>query len=135
LSVVGVPLWAGARQGRNSGEIHLATGKIIMTPIFMLLLQGGGGGLLLNIAPILLMIAVFYFLIIRPQQKRQADLQTTIASLKSGDRIVTSGGVIGTIKQVKPNSFILLSGDKAMLEVTRAAVAGRYNEKDEENKG
>ena len=102
-----------------------------MTSIFLLLLQGGGS-LLVNLAPILLMIAVFYFLIIRPQQRQRAELQATIAALKSGDRVVTSGGIIGTIKQVKPNSFILLTGEKAMLEVTRAAIAGRYSEGGEE---
>ena len=102
-----------------------------MSLIFLLLLQGGGGGLLFQILPFVMMFGVLYFLIIRPQQKRQAELRTTIESLKNGDKVVTSGGLIGTIVQTKPNAFIIRSGDKAMLEITRSSVAGRYAETEE----
>ena len=96
-----------------------------MAIILFLLFQVGGGGLF-SLLPILLMVAVFYFLIIRPQQKKAADLAAMLETLKSGERVVTSGGIIGVIAQVKPGSYILRSGDKAMLEVTRTAIAGRY---------
>lgn len=85
------------------------------------------GSAIFSFLPIALMIGVFYFLIIRPQQKSRADLQVMVESLKSGDKVVTSGGLIGVIKQVNTNSFILQSADKAMVEVTRASVAGRYD--------
>ena len=74
--------------------------------------------------PILLIILIFYFLIIRPQQRRQRQLQETIANLKIGDRIVTTGGVIGVIKTVRDTSFLILSADKSMLEIARSAIAG-----------
>lgn len=74
--------------------------------------------------PILLIILVFYFLIIRPQQKRQRQLQETIANLKIGDRIVTTGGVIGVITTVRDTSFLIRSADKSILEIARSAVAG-----------
>ena len=74
--------------------------------------------------PILLIILVFYFLIIRPQQRRQKQLQETIANLKIGDRIVTTGGVIGVITTVRDTSFLIRSADKSILEIARSAIAG-----------
>ena len=88
----------------------------------MILLQSGAGGLI-RLLPIFLIVAVFYFLLIRPQQKRQRELQETIASLKIGDRVVTTGGVIGVIKSVRDTSFVILSAEKSMLEIARSAVA------------
>ena len=87
-----------------------------------ILLQGAGG--LLQLLPILLIVGVFYFLLIRPQQKRQRELQETISTLKIGDRVVTTGGVIGVIKSVRDTSFVILSAEKSMLEIARSAVAG-----------
>ena len=78
------------------------------------------GGLL----PMLLIIGVFYVLLIRPQQKRQKELQQTISQLKAGDRVVTTGGVIGTITTVRDTSFLIRSADKSILEIARSAVAG-----------
>jgi len=93
-----------------------------MTNAFMLL-QGSGGGLGL-LVPMVLVFGVFYVLMIRPQQKRQRQLQATIAGLKSGDRIVTTGGLIGTITAVRDTSFLIRSGEKSILEIARSAVAG-----------
>lgn len=72
----------------------------------------------------LLIIGVFYVLLIRPQQKRQRELQQTISQLKAGDRVVTTGGIIGTITTVRDTSFLIRSADKSILEIARSAVAG-----------
>lgn len=72
----------------------------------------------------ILIIGVFYLLLIRPQQKRQKELQQTISELKVGDRVVTTGGIIGTITTVRDTSFIIRSAEKSMLEIARSAVAG-----------
>jgi len=88
-----------------------------------LIFQTGAGGLV-QLLPILLIILVFYFLIIRPQQRRQRQLQETIATLKIGDRIVTTGGVIGVITTVRDTSFLIRSADKTILEIARSAIAG-----------
>lgn len=93
-----------------------------MTNIFMFL--QGGLGALGGLLPMLLIIAVFYMLLIRPQQKRQRQLQETISQLKVGDRIVTTGGVIGTITTVRDTSFLIRSAEKSILEIARSAVAG-----------
>ena len=88
----------------------------------LILFQGAGGfGFLL---PMLLVFGVFYLLLIRPQQKKQRQLQAQIADLKAGDKIVTTGGVIGTITAVKDTSFLVRSADKSILEIARSAVAG-----------
>ena len=84
----------------------------------------GGLGALGGLVPMLLIIGVFYLLMIRPQQKRQRELQEMISQLKAGDRIVTTGGVIGTITTVRDTSFFIRSADKSILEIARSAVAG-----------
>jgi preprotein translocase subunit YajC len=91
--------------------------------ILLMLFQGGLGALG-GLVPMLLIIGVFYILLIRPQQKRQRELQQTIAELKTGDRIVTTGGIIGTITTVRDTSFLIRSADKSILEIARSAVAG-----------
>lgn len=89
---------------------------------FLILFQSGLGGLA-QLLPIVLIIAVFYVLLIRPQQKRQRQLQETIASLKVGDRVITTGGIIGVITTVRDTSFVIRSADKSMLEIARSAIA------------
>ncbi len=91
--------------------------------IFAIYFQSGGGGLI-AFAPFILIFVVFYLLLIRPQQKRQRELQETIAQLKAGDRVVTTGGIIGKITEVRETSFIVRSADKSILEVARTSIAG-----------
>lgn len=88
----------------------------------LIMFQGAGGlGFLL---PMLLVFGVFYLLLIRPQQKKQRQLQAQIADLKAGDKIVTTGGIIGTITAVKDTSFLVRSAEKSIVEIARSAVAG-----------
>lgn len=96
---------------------------------FLIFFQNGMGGLA-QLLPIVLIIVIFYVLLIRPQQKRQRQLQETIASLKTGDRVITNGGIIGVITAVRDTSFMIRSADKTILEIARSAIAGI----DEENK-
>jgi preprotein translocase subunit YajC len=85
-------------------------------------------GGLVQLLPMLLIIGVFYMLLIRPQQRRQKELQETISQLKPGDRVVTTGGVIGTITTVRDTSFLIRSADKSILEIARSAIAGIQGE-------
>ncbi len=89
---------------------------------FLIFFQGGLGGFA-QLLPIFLIIAVFYFLLIRPQQRRQRQLQETIASLKTGDKVITNGGIIGVITMVKETTFLIRSADKTILEIARSAIA------------
>jgi len=88
----------------------------------LIFFQTGLGGLA-QFLPFLLIIVVFYILLIRPQQKRQKQLQETISSLKIGDRVVTNGGIIGVITTIRDTSFLIRSADKSMIEVARSAIA------------
>lgn len=72
----------------------------------------------------ILIFGVFYLLLIRPQQKKQRQLQETISQLKAGDKIVTTGGIVGVITAVRDTSFLIRSADKTILEIARSAVAG-----------
>lgn len=91
--------------------------------ILLIFFQTGMGGLA-QLLPIVLIIVIFYVLLIRPQQKRQRQLQETIASLKTGDRVITNGGIIGVITAVRDTSFMIRSADKTILEIARSAIAG-----------
>src|SRR5437867_5188133 len=97
------------------------SGMIVMRLLLMLLQGAGGFGFLI---PMLLVFGVFYLLLIRPQQRKQRQLQATIADLKTGDKVVTTGGIIGTITAVRDTSFLIRSADKSILEIARTAVAG-----------
>jgi preprotein translocase subunit YajC len=96
--------------------------------IFALMLQseGGGGawGTIITFLPLIAIFAIFYFLVIMPQRKKQQELSQVIAALKIGDKVVTNGGVIGTIASVGDKSFVIRSAEKTLIEVSRAAVAG-----------
>ena len=91
--------------------------------------QGGMGGLLGGLMPFLLIFGVFYFLIIVPQRKRQKALSDMVSALKPGDKVVTSGGIYATVKQVKEKSLVVMS-EKSLLEVSRSSVAGMQGEEE-----
>jgi preprotein translocase subunit YajC len=93
---------------------------------------GGGAGFIFQFLPILLIIGVFYVLIIMPQRKRQRELQDLISNLKAGDKIITTGGIIGNVTLVRDSSLLIRSADKSILEIARSAVAGIQG--DEEKK-
>jgi len=84
---------------------------------------GGGMGLLGSILPLILIIVVLYFLIILPQQRRQKKHQEMIASLKRGDRVVLSSGILGVITNVKDNTFIVKIAENTEIEVEKSAIA------------
>jgi preprotein translocase subunit YajC len=75
----------------------------------------------LSFAPMILLVVVFYFILIRPQQKRAKELAKLVSSIKSGDKVVTASGIIGTVTSVKDRTVALRSGD-AKMEVTKASV-------------
>lgn len=67
--------------------------------------------------------AIMYFMLIRPQQQRQKKLQETINNLRVGDRIITIGGIHGTIDVIKDDSFIVKVADKVLIEFQKNAVS------------
>ncbi len=89
--------------------------------------QGGGGsGGMLSILPFILIMLILYFLMIRPQAKRQKQKKTMIAALKKGDRVVTIGGVHGTVVGLKnQGKIVVIKVDKnTNLTVVKSSIAG-----------
>jgi preprotein translocase subunit YajC len=85
-------------------------------------LAGGGGASFIFM--MVLMIAIFYFLLIRPQQSRQKKWQAMLESIKAGDKVVTTGGLRGTVIALKDDCIHLrVPPDNLRLEVTKASVA------------
>jgi preprotein translocase subunit YajC len=96
---------------------------------FLLFLQDSGGlGIVTAILPFIAIFGIFYFLVILPQKKQKQQLQELIATLKINDEVVTSGGIIGKIKEIKDTSFIIQSAEKSFLEVGKSAVVGKKPE-------
>ena len=83
----------------------------------------GTGSLLVSMLPILLIFVIFYFFIIRPQNKKQKETDKMIAALKKGDKVVTIGGIHGTVAQTKEKTVIVKVDDNAKIEFSRSAIA------------
>jgi preprotein translocase subunit YajC len=78
----------------------------------------------LGFAPLIFIFAIFYFLLIMPQQRRQKKWQQMLSELKPGDKVVTSGGIRGTILTVKDDAVQLrVPPDNLRLEVSRGSIS------------
>ena len=84
--------------------------------------------------PIILMVVIFYFLLWRPQKKQQKRRQEMLDSLKPGAKIVTVGGVMGTIVALHDDYLVIRVADKVEIRVTRAAVAQVLSKNSSEGK-
>lgn len=99
---------------------------------YLLAQQGGSSpGVLASFLPIILIIGIFYLLIYRPMRRRQKNLETMIANLKNGDKVVTSGGVYGTVAGLRENTVLLKVADQVKLEVAKSAIASKQSESSE----
>ena len=83
-----------------------------------------GGSLLVQFLPFAMILAIFYFIILMPMKRRQKKVQQFQASLKVGDRVVTTSGIYGTIAKMNERSVQLQIADKVRVEISRAAVGG-----------
>src|SRR5207245_9781513 len=85
--------------------------------------QFGGGSGLLGIAPLIFIFAIFYFVLIMPQQRRQKKWQAMLGELKTGDKVVTSGGLRGTIVALKDEDIHLrVPPANRRFEISRASI-------------
>jgi preprotein translocase subunit YajC len=69
-----------------------------------------------------IMVAIFYVMLIRPQQRRERERRALIANVKTGDRIVFAGGLLGVVTNVKEKTLAVKIADKVKVEVTRGSV-------------
>lgn len=77
---------------------------------------------------LVLIFGVFYFLIIRPQRKKQKDQQELLSNLRTGDRVITIGGIYGRIESLREDSVILKIESGATIRVARRGIAGKQEE-------
>ncbi len=77
-----------------------------------------------QLMPFVLVLGIFYFVILLPMKRRQQKVQSFLAALKVGDRVVTSGGIYGTITRVSDQSVQVQVADKVRVEISRSAVVG-----------
>ena len=99
-----------------------------MNTILLFFQSAGSASLIWTVLPFVFIFGIFYFLVILPQKKQKQQLQEMITALKINDEVVTNGGVIGKIKEIKDTSFIIQSAEKSFLEIGKSAVVGKKAE-------
>ena len=83
-----------------------------------------GANPLVQFIPFALVLAIFYFVILLPMKRKQQKVQEFLGALKENDRVVTSGGIYGTITRIKDESIQLQIAEKVRIEVSRNAIVG-----------
>ncbi len=103
---------------------------------------GGGGAGGMDFMFLFVILGILYFMILRPQVKKQKQQKSMIGALKKGDKIITAGGIFGTIAGIKEkeNSIILKISDNVKMEILKSSVAQvvhkeKEKEKEKENGG
>jgi preprotein translocase subunit YajC len=85
--------------------------------------QTGSPGMVASFLPIVLIIGIFYLLIYRPMRRRQKSLENMVANLKNGDKVITSGGVYGTVAGIRESTVLLKVADQVKIEVAKSAIS------------
>jgi preprotein translocase subunit YajC len=89
---------------------------------------GGEGSLVSTLLMFALIIGIFYFMILRPQQKRQKEREKMLGAVKKGDKIITAGGLHGTIAGIDEKTVLIQVADNVKLKFDRSAVASIIRE-------
>jgi preprotein translocase subunit YajC len=95
--------------------------------------QAGPLGSIGSILPLILIMVIFYFLLILPAQRRQKKTAHMLAALKNGDKVITSGGLYGTIVGLEGDAVQLRVAEQVKLKVARSAIAGLQPETTKES--
>ncbi len=77
-----------------------------------------------QLLPLIIIFVLFYFFLIMPQQKKQKERKNMLANLKKGDKVITIGGIYGTILDIKDEELVLDLGNGIKIKVTRSAIGG-----------
>ena len=93
--------------------------------------QGGSGQLVTMLVTFGLIIVIFYFLVIRPQNKKQKDAKKMLESLHKGDRVVTAGGMRGTVASVREDSIVIKVDENVKIEFSKGSVTQVLERKEE----
>ncbi len=93
-------------------------------PLFLLAFAEGGTSSLVQFIPMVLVFAIFYFLLLAPMRRRQKALAQTIANLKKGDKVITTGGLYGEVTRIEDADLYLKLNDEVRVRVAKSAIAG-----------
>jgi preprotein translocase subunit YajC len=86
--------------------------------------NAGAGGLLSMLPMLLIMFGIFYFMLIRPENKRKKEAENMRSSVKTGDKVTTIGGIIGTVVSVKEEKIVIETGaDQVRIELMKWAIS------------
>lgn len=99
--------------------------------------QGGAAAQQTGAPPLvffIVLLALMYFVMIRPHNKRQKEHQAMIQAVKTGDKVVFSGGILGTVANVKDNTVMVKVDDGVKLEIQKASIVSIENEKEKSEK-
>ena len=92
-----------------------------VTYLFLMAPQQGQSPLA-GMVPVLMLVLIFYFLLIAPMRKRQKTHNSMISNLKTGDKVVTSGGIYGTVVGIQDNRLRLKIADQVKIDVTKESI-------------
>jgi preprotein translocase subunit YajC len=103
----------------------IAEGELMCSGTLLLLAQASAqpSGIALFL-PLILIMVIFYFLMIMPAQRRQKKVAEMLRNLKTGDKVITNGGIYGTIVGLEDDSVQLRIAEQVKIKVSRAAIAG-----------
>jgi preprotein translocase subunit YajC len=110
------------------------TSELLSTGLLSLIAQAPGqpGGIALFL-PLILIMVIFYFLMILPAQRKQKKVTEMLQALKNGDKVITNGGIYGTIVGLEPDAVQLRVAEQVKMKVARSAIAGLQAEPPKEN--
>ena len=92
--------------------------------MFNVLTAAGGAGMGSSVIMLVAMLAIFYFMLIRPENKRKKEAENMRSSVKTGDKITTIGGIVGTVVNVKEDKIVIESGaDQVRIELAKWAIS------------
>jgi preprotein translocase subunit YajC len=102
-----------------------------MNAIALLQSSSGASAAIANFLPIVAIGLVFYFLVIAPANKQRKKLTEMMSALKKGDRVLTTGGIYGTVQGVEPDAVYLKISENVKVKVARSAISGLVSEDSE----
>jgi preprotein translocase subunit YajC len=124
------PLALAGFFGAAEGTAIVMSGMMIPGQLVLMAQASQPGGLTLFL-PLVLIMVIFYFLMILPAQRRQKKVSQMLRELKNGDKVITNGGIYGTIVGLEDDSVQLRIADQVKIKISRSAIAGLQAESKE----
>lgn len=94
----------------------------LISPAYAQAAGGGSASSIMQMAPLALIFVVFYFFLIRPQQKKAKETKSMLEAIRRGDRVVTGGGIIGTVAKVNNDEVLIDIADNTRVRVVRSTI-------------